>query len=279
MTQSIIFDPLLPWGVIWALAAVAGLGLGLGIWRGLRGWPLRALAFAAILAALAGPMLQTEERRAQSDIVLAVVDDSASQSLGARGAQTEAALARLRAEVAAMENTELRELRFADGAGDSGSLAMAALAEALSREPRARVAGAVIISDGVIHDAARAPDMPAPLHLLQTGMAADWDRRLIITNAPAFGILGEELRLTLRIEDQGTPPAGTPQTADITIAADTEVPATYTVPVGTDLELPITLPHAGINVLQLSLPEMAGELTPRNNTAVVQLNGPFGPAA
>lgn len=273
MTQSIIFDPLVPWAVIWGLASLAALALGLAIWRGLSGWPLRALAFAAIGGALAGPMLQTELRRPQSDIVLAVIDESASQSLGARGAQTAAALDNLRAEVAALGNTELREVRFADGAGDSGSLAMVALAEALAREPRARVAGAVILSDGVIHDAGRAPDMPAPLHLLQTGFAADWDRRLIITNAPAFGILGEELRLTLRIEDEGTPPAGTPQTADITIAADTDVPATYTVPVGTDLELPITLPHAGINVLQLSLPELGGELTPRNNTAVVQING------
>ena len=39
--------------------------------------------------------------------------------------------------------------------------------DALAREPRARIAGGVIISDGLIHDAQAMPDMPAPLHLLQ----------------------------------------------------------------------------------------------------------------
>jgi hypothetical protein len=273
MTQSIVFDPLLAWGVIYTLGALALAALLLAIVRRLAGWPLRALALAALGAALTGPALQTEDRLAQSDIVLALIDQTTSQKLGQRADQTAAALANLRAEVAALGNTELREVPFTDGAGDEGSLAMAALKAALAREPQARIAGAVIISDGIIHDAGHAPDMPAPLHLLQTGNAADWDRRLIIKDAPAFGILGEEMRITLRIEDEGAPPAGTPTTADITIAVDTNAPATFTVPVGEDLELPLTLPHAGMNVLQLSLPAQTGELTARNNTALVQING------
>lgn len=273
MTQSIVFDPLLPWGVIYTLGALALAALLLAMARRLAGWPLRALALAAIGAALTGPALQTEDRLPQSDIVLALIDQTTSQDLGARADQTTAALDNLRAEVAALGNTELREVPFTDGAGDEGSLAMAALSQALAREPQARTAGAVIISDGIIHDAGRAPAMPAPLHLLQTGNAADWDRRLIIKDAPAFGILGEEMRITLRIEDEGTPPAGTPTTTEITIAVDTEAPATFTVPVGEDLELPLTLPHAGMNVLQLSLPAQVGELTARNNTALVQING------
>ncbi len=275
MTQTIVFDPLLPLPLIWALAGLGALAVVLAAWRGLRGWPLRALAFGALALALAGPMLQTEDRRPQSDIVLAIIDDSASQGLGGRAAQTEAALQNLRAKVAALGNTDLREVRFGDGAGDTGSLAMATLSDAISREPRARIAGAVIISDGLIHDAlpASIPALPAPLHLLQTGSSRDFDRRLIVTGAPAFGILDEEVTLSLRIEDEGRAPEGTPKTADITIAADTDAPVTYTVPVGVDLDLPLTLPHAGINVLQLSLPELKGELSLRNNSAVVQING------
>ncbi len=273
MTQSIVFDPLLPWGVIYMLGALALAALLLAMARRLAGWPLRALALATIGAALTGPALQTEDRLPQSDILLALIDQTTSQDLGARADQTAAALDNLRAEVAALGNTELREVPFTDGAGDEGSLAMAALSQALAREPQARIAGAVIISDGIIHDAGSSPAMPAPLHLLQTGNAADWDRRLIIKDAPAFGILGEEMRISLRIEDEGTPPAGTPATTEITISVDTDAPATFTVPVGEDLELPLTLPHAGMNVLQLSLPAQVGEMTARNNTALVQING------
>ncbi len=44
------------------------------------------------------------------------------------------------------------------------------------------------------------------MHLLLTGAHGDWDRRLIVRNAPAFAILGEPVTLTLRIEDMGAAP-------------------------------------------------------------------------
>ena len=272
MSRTVIFDPLVPLPLIWALAAVAVVLLAFAIWRGLRGWPLRGLAMLALGLALVNPSLQEENRKPLSDIILAVVDDSASQRLSDRPAQTEAALASLSAAVAALENTELRVIRFADGAKDAGSLAMTALAEAIAAEPRARIAGAVIITDGQVHDAGLAPSLPAPLHVLLTGRASDWDRRLVITDAPAFAIIGEEFTLKLRIEDQGAAPALGPE-AEITIAVDAEDPVTFSVPVNTDLELPVTLPHGGQNVLHFSLSAVEGELTDRNNAAVVQING------
>jgi hypothetical protein len=272
MSRTVIFDPLVPLPLIWALAAVAVVLLAFAIWRGLRGWPLRGLAMLALGLALVNPSLQEENRKPLSDIILAVVDDSASQRLSDRPAQTEAALASLSAAVAALENTELHVIRFADGAKDAGSLAMTALAEAIAAEPRARIAGAVMITDGQVHDAGLAPSLPAPLHVLLTGRASDWDRRLVITDAPAFAIIGEEFTLKLRIEDQRAAPALGAE-AEITIAVDAEDPVTFSVPINTDLELPVTLPHGGQNVLHFSVAPMEGELTDRNNAAVVQING------
>ncbi|NTT85617.1 hypothetical protein [Tabrizicola fusiformis] len=273
MSRSVLFDPLLPLPLFWGLMALAVLLVGLAALRGLRGWPFRALAALALLAALANPVLQEEDRKPLSDIVIAVVDDSASQRLSDRPAQTEEALARLTAAVAALDNTELRVTRFADGADDAGTLAMTALAEAVAAEPQARIAGAVLISDGQVHDLALAPSLPAPLHVLLTGRQTDWDRRLIVTDAPAFAILGEEFTLKLRIDDQGALPTDLGASVDLTLSVDAEEPVTFTVPTNTDLELPVTLPHAGQNVLQFSVAGVAGELTDRNNAAVVQING------
>ena len=273
MTQTLIFDPLIPWPLIWAASLASLVLIAFALWRGLPGWWLRALAAMAVIAALANPALQEEERAAQSDIVIAVVDESASQQLTGRPDQSAAALSALQAEVAALENTELRVLRLGDGAEDAGTLAMTALAEAVAEEPRARIAGAVLITDGQVHDLGVAPNLPAPLHVLLTGRKSDWDRRLIVKNAPAFAILGEEIKLTLRIEDEGDVPASAGGMVDLTIAVDSDVPRSYAVPVGQDLELPVTLPHGGMNVLQFSLAPAPGELTDRNNAAVVQING------
>jgi hypothetical protein len=271
MNAALVLDPLVIWPVLWGLAAFAAVLLALALWRGLSGWWLRGLTALVLLAALANPSLQEEDRAPLTDIVLLIVDESASQSLSDRAAQTAEAIAGIEAEVAALDNTELRILRFADAPDDAGSLALTALAEAIAEEPRTRIAGAMILTDGQVHDIDLAPVMPAPLHVLLTGREPDWDRRLIVKNAPAFAILDEEVTLTLRIEDQGSAPAGTE--ADLTITVDDGAPQTYRVPVGQDIDLPVTLPHGGMNVLQFATPAQDGELTDRNNAAVVQING------
>ena len=56
-----------------------------------------------------------------------------------------------------------------------------------------------------------------------------------------------------------------------TIAVDGEEPRTYDVPVGEELSLPVTLSHGGKNVIQFITPTAEGELTDRNNAAVVQI--------
>lgn len=271
--MSIFFDPMLAWPVIWGLMALATLAICVAIWRGLRGWPLRALALMILGAGLANPVLQQETLRPLSDIVIMVIDQSASQTLGDRALQTRAAAAHVRTAVAALPNTELREVIVTDGAEDAGTLAMTALSAAVAKEPSARIAGAILITDGQVHDLALTPSLPAPLHVLLTGREADWDRRLLIQNAPAFAILGEEVKLTLKIQDLGAVPEGLPPVVDLTIAVDADAPMTFSVPVGQDLELPLRLPHAGMNVLNISIAAATGEITDRNNSAVVQING------
>ena len=272
MAETILFDPLLPWSVIAALAGAALALLALQVWRGLSGWWLRGLAALALLTALANPALQREEREPLSDIVLLVADESASQRIAERPGQTEAAVETIREEVEAL-GMELREARVGDASDNRGSLVMTALSGLMAEEPRARIAGAILVTDGRIHDLDLAPDLPAPLHALITGQEDDWDRRLIVRNAPAFAILGEEFVMTLRVEDEGAVPQDLPERAELRISIDGGPAQSFMVPVGRDMDLPLTLPHAGMNVIQFELPEAEGEITDRNNAAVVQING------
>ncbi len=273
MDGSVIFDPLVPMPVLWAVAGSAVLFLALAILRGLSGWWLRTLAVATLVLAILNPSIQTEDRDLLTDIVIAVIDESASQDLSDRPDQTVEALASVEASVARLGNTELRVARVADAEADGGTLLMTTLAEVMAEEPRARLAGAILITDGQLHDIERAPDLPAPLHVLLTGQDEDWDRRLIVRNAPAFAILGEPVTLTLRVEDQGAVPADAGGMAALDISVDGGEPQRFDVPVGEDLQLPVTLPHGGMNVLQFIVPTAEGELTDRNNAAVVQING------
>lgn len=272
MAQTILFDPLLPLWMIWALGGASVLIVALAIWRGLSGWPFRLAGAVAVLAALSNPSLQSEQREPLSDIVLVVVDQSASQRISDRAQQTEAALAALEADIAAL-GMEMRLARVGDDPDNGGTLALTALSRLLAEEPRARVAGAIIVTDGQLHDAQIVPDLPAPLHALLTGRATDWDRRLVIETAPAFGIIGEELLITLRIDDQGAVPADLAGRAGIAIAIDGAPAQSFVVPTNETLRLPLTLDQAGRNVVQFITDGAPGELTDRNNAAVVQING------
>ena len=272
MTGSVLFDPLIPWPVLAGVAAIAMAGVALALWQGLSGWALRGLAALVVIAALAGPVYQVEDRAPLTDIVLMIEDESASQTLLDRADQTRQTADTLAAQIESRDNTELRRITVGDGQGDEGTQIMAALNAALAEEPRARIAGVLVVSDGIVHDVDQAPDLPAPLHLLQTGRATDWDRRLMVRNAPAFAIIGEPVTLTLRVEDTGAAPAGA-TTALLEISVDGAEPQQFNIPIGVDVELPVTLSHGGRNVLQFTVPMAEGELTDRNNTALIQMNG------
>ncbi|MEM6564961.1 MAG: hypothetical protein AAF665_10970 [Pseudomonadota bacterium] len=272
MTSQIVFDPLIPWQFLVAVALLAALGVALAVFRGLNGWALRGLAAVIVLAALTGPSYQQEDRAPLTDIVLLLEDESASQALGDRPEQTKSAADTLADRIAIRANTEVRRITVPDGEGDAGTELMTSVSKALAEEPRARVAGVIALSDGQVHDADLPLDLPAPMHLLLSGKQTDWDRRLSIRNAPAFAIIGEPVTLTLRVEDMGDAPAGAVR-APLQISVDGGPPQDFQVPLGEDIELPVTLPHGGRNVIQFTVPTADGELTDRNNTALIQMNG------
>ena len=272
MTESVIFSPLLPLPVIGLAALVVILFTAIALMRGLSGWALRGLGALLVVGALVQPMYQSEDRTPLKDIVVLLIDQSASQTLLDRVRTTENRTAEIEAALAARPNTQVHRIEVNDGPDDTGSLLMTALSEQLSKLPSERIAGIILLSDGLLHDLELAPELPAPLHLMLSGKKSDWDRRVTVKNAPAFAILDEEITLTLRIEDSGAAPA-TPVIVPLIISVDGGPPQSYQVPLNQDLSLPITLPHAGRNIIQFETPKVAGELTDRNNSALVQING------
>ena len=88
MSGTLIFDPLVPWVIVIAIAVLAALGILLAVWRRLQGWWLRGLAGAILILALANPSVQQEDRAPLSDIIMLVVDESASQRIADRPSQS-----------------------------------------------------------------------------------------------------------------------------------------------------------------------------------------------
>jgi hypothetical protein len=278
--------PLLPWWGIAVLAGAAALILAPGIWRRARGIAWRGAAVAMLLAILVNPSLVAEKRSPLRDVAVVVVDESPSQEIGARRQATEAALTALKDRLGHEPDLDLRVIRtgkLPPGSGDDGTKLFAALDHTMSDIPRQRLAAIIMITDGQVHDvpagspAAVAKELGAPLHVLLSGHPDERDRRLVVHQAPSFGLVGKEVPLTIRVEDLPEPKSSSPgapeRQARLTWRKDGGAPHQLMVPVGRDLPLAIPIDHGGPNVLEFEVEPGPQELTLVNNRAVVVVNG------
>jgi hypothetical protein len=278
MDFSVTFLPELDWRVIGALAALAVLGTLLALWRGLPGWALRAVALGILVLALAGPQLKREEREGLKNVAFLVIDRSESTTLEDRAAQIADAAGELRAGIEALSTPadplELRvvELPPDESGRDQGTRLLTALDEAAAHVAPGQIAGAVLLTDGQVHDADRLERFPGPVHALIAGERDGFDLALEAASAPGFGIVGESVTFRLIARVQGTATAAEREVA-VEVSIDGGPPQYHVLPVGEESPLTVEIGHGGANVVDIRLPPRPGELTERNNRIIATVTG------
>src|SRR5580700_4509526 len=273
MQYGIAFTPLVPLLVLWIAIGSIAVIAGLLLLARPRGAAVRVAALALIALALANPSFTREDREPLSSVVAVVVDKSPSQNFGDRTKQTAEAQAALVDSLKKIKGLEVRvvDAGQADGETD-GTHLFGALSSALSDVPIDRVAGAFLITDGRVHDIpanAGALGFQAPVHALITGHKDERDRRIAISAAPRFGIVGQTQTVTYRLDDQGV----TGQRAKITVRRDGEVISERTLSSGQTSSVDIDIKHAGPNIVEIEASPLENELTLVNNRAVVSIDG------
>ncbi|MGE0657899.1 MAG: hypothetical protein AB7F36_04915 [Reyranellaceae bacterium] len=272
---SIAFDPMIPWVALGAFGAVALVLLLLSLRARARGLWWRALVLAAVLAELANPILVEEERRFLPDIGVVVVDQSESQTLAQRPQQMAAARAALSARLAGIDNLELREVVLPpSGAGTerNGTRLIETMNDALADVPRDRLAGVVLLTDGQVHDApdaAEAAQLGAPVHAILTGRRGEIDRRLVIDEAPRFGVVGKSVTARIKVDDE----AATGEPVALLVSVEGQSPFSVSGRIGQPIEVPVPVQHAGDNVVEVTVGPGTQELTLENNRALFTVSG------
>ncbi|KRE16118.1 hypothetical protein ASE66_10160 [Bosea sp. Root483D1] len=269
---SLTFAPLVPLPLLIGLAVLAAVAAGMALVLAGRSAILRALALGVLAIALADPSLVFEDREPVKDVVAVVVDKSASNRLADRTQQTQAAQAEVERQLRGISGVETRTIEVTDqqGAGD-GTRLFEALASGLADVPSERVAGAILLTDGLAHDApatAEALGLRAPLHVLTTGREREIDRRIVLVDSPRFGIVGKEQNVRLRVVDKGGPGR-----AAITVRRDGEIVARREAITGETIQVPVRIDRGGPNVIEIEAAPLADELTLANNRAVITIEG------
>ena len=273
MNYGIAFTPLVPTLVLWlAIGAIVVIAALLLLGRSRSAW-IRVTALALIALALANPQFTREDREPLSSVAAVVVDKSQSQNFGDRNKQTQAAQEALVDSLKKIKGLEVRvvDAGQADGETD-GTHLFGALTSALSDVPVDRVAGAFLITDGRVHDipgSVAALGFQAPLQALITGQNAERDRRIAITAAPRFGIVGQPQTISFRLDDQGVSGAS----AKVVIRRDGEVISERTLTSGQAANVDVDIKHEGQNIVEIEASPLDNELTLVNNRAVVSIDG------
>ncbi len=273
MAFGITFSPLVSVEFVWAAAAVAVVVAALLLVVRSRGVLVRIGALALMVLTLANPSFTREDRDPLTSVAVVVVDKSPSQNFGDRAVQTETARAAVAQRLQRIPGIETRvvEAGQADGETD-GTRLFSALNATLADVPPDRVAGAIFITDGRVHDVpadAGALGFSAPVHALITGTPNEKDRRVVLIAAPRFGIVGQNQTISFRVEDEGV--RASP--AEVKISRDGELLDRRVVTAGRQVDVQVQIPHAGQNIIEIEAAPLEGELTPVNNRAVVSIDG------
>ncbi len=269
-SASIAFAPLVPHLVLLVLGVLAFLLVAFAAWRGAVGWPLRGLAVALLLLGLANPSLIHEERQGLPERAIILVDESPSQTVENRSAQTARALASLEKKLGRLPAVDTLVVRA--GAEGEGTSLFQSLEEALADLPRAQIGGIFVISDGQIRDVPENYEqlaIEAPLHHLISGRQGAQDRRLVVVEAPSFGMVGKQQTLAVRVEDRDEGALD----AVLTVSQDGGDKERLIVPVERNVQVPFTLTRRGESLLLLETSPGQDELSLENNRAVVAVNG------
>lgn len=275
MAIDVVFSPHLPLVAILLLTALSVAVVGAGLLLRAPGTWWRALAMAAAILVLANPAMVEEERKGLPDVAVIIADQTQSQAIGDRSKTVTDAVAKLRASLAQQKDLDVRVVTVTEdrsASKEGGTALFGPLSEAFADVPPDRVAGAILVTDGQVHDipTGAAAKIAYPIHALLTGAPNEKDRKLTVEQAPRYGIVNEPLRFTVRVDDFGTQ---TQSTADLEVRIDGKVVLNEQAQTGQNTTLELTLPHGGENVIEIQASPGANELTLLNNRAAVVTTG------
>lgn len=278
MKQFISFQPLLPVNLILILAIIALIIILVGLFLRKRGSVLRLLALAALVLALANPVMVEEQREPIKSIVGVVVDRSPSQNYGTRTRDTDDALNALKEEFKKHPEYEPRFIEAAsqsDMAVGTETKLFTPLNQAIADVPPALYAGTVLITDGQVHDIASVSGSVVnekPINALITGQPDEFDREIKFVEPPRFGITNKKANISVLVNDKGRS-TNSDKTATVSIKVNGDAVGQYNVTIGTPYQIELTIPHAGKNIIEAATEPLEGELTTANNETVTVIEG------
>ena len=263
-------DLYLLWGI--ALCGLVLLALSIAIYK--RGALIRCAVFCILMLPLLNPSIIKETRGYVKDVVAIIIDQSMSQDFGERQQRSEAALSYLKEQINGMDAFDLRIVNtLQNGAITSRTDLFNVLDQSIADVPTKRRGGAIFLSDGQVHDVPQNEEQfnnYGPVHLLLSGEKSEKDRRIIITKAPAYGLVGKNVEIKYRIEDSRNI---NQEAANVVLTMSSGAQLNFHSPINEEQSITVALENPSQNIFSIEVDSVEGEITQANNKAAIIVNG------
>ena len=144
------------------------------------------------------------EKENTPDTAVLIVDETSSQSLTNRLAETRQIAEQLTSPPNTTDDIDWEKIIVKDDPNNEGTALFSAIKKAINNISINDLAGIVVLSDGIAHDDALGEGIKGlnvPIHSVIVGDKNLNDRRLIIEKAPQFGLVGKSVDIEFRIDD------------------------------------------------------------------------------
>ena len=271
---GVTFSSLVPFPMLLGVLAIGILVAGYAVVRRSRAAGLRTIALLVLAAAVLDPRATIEKRTPLNDVAVVVIDESLSQQLADRPERTAEITDSLSEALGRLNALDVRTVRLtpeAAGSRSDGTRLFETVSKATADIPNSRLAGVILVTDGIVHDVPEADQsgISVPVHVLLTGQKKERDRRLVIVEAPEFGLVDKTVTIRVSAEDTGLAP-GSAMAASLHTDGSAMQP--FSIRAGETIDVVVTLEHPGTNVFELDVAPADDEISLRNNRTLVTVN-------
>ncbi len=235
---------------------------------------LRAFIFLILLLLALNPLINSMKKLYHKDILILIYDKSQSvietkkleQLLKVKSAIKEKAKQVEKLEIVEIEVDNLNNIN--DEKIDTKIITK--LQKSFQTIEKDRVAGVIIVTDGIIHDLEKieADFINIPIHFFLLGEKNERDRSIITESVPEYAIVGKPINFKFKASDENY--NGKVEASffldGVNVLTKNFVPNIYH-----EIKLPIS--HAGENLLEIKISNHPDEITFSNNYRVLKING------
>ncbi len=250
------------------------LTLVLYFYFSLKNFFFRILIFSIFLILIFNPLIDKMKKSYYDDVLLILYDKTQSVVASKKINQLKNVKENIKEKIILKENLEIVEIevdnlkKIHDEKIETKIITH--LQKTLQKFQKNRIAGIIIITDGIIHDLNKIETdlKDIPIHFLLLGKRNERDRSIIVKNIPEYALVGKPINFSFKVRDENYN-----EKVNTTFILDgVEVFSKDFMPnTNHDIKLPIS--HAGPSLLEIKIKNHPDEITLENNYKVFNING------